>query len=50
MTISVNEQVAGHRVTEQVMPEIRTHLEAALAAVQPPGRQPTKSHPRRLGP
>ena len=59
MTISVNEQVAGHKVTvrlagrvergqrrarcecgwesgigstEQVMPEIRTHLEAALAA------------------
>jgi hypothetical protein len=77
MTISVNEQVAGHRVTvrpaapaqsgkrrascqcgwssrtgstEQVMPEIRTHLEAALAAAQPPGRQPTKPHPRRLGP
>ena len=62
MTISVNEQVAGHKVTvrpvtraelgqrhagcecgwqsrigstEQVMPEIRTHLEAALAATQP---------------
>ena len=61
MTISVNEQVAGHKVTvkpvgraergqrrarcecgweseigstEQVMPEIRTHLEAALAATQ----------------
>jgi hypothetical protein len=61
MTISVNEQVAGHKVTvapagrakrgrrrascecgwesgvgstEQVMPEIRTHLEAALAANQ----------------
>jgi hypothetical protein len=63
VTISVNEQVAGHKVTvrpaaraefgqrhagcecgwqsrigstEQVMPEIRTHLEAALAATQPP--------------
>ena len=62
VTISVNEQVAGHKVTvrsaarprtsqrcascecgwasrigstEQVMPEIRTHLEAALAATQP---------------
>ena len=61
VTISVNEQVAGHKVTvrlagraergqrrarcacgwesrigstEQVMPEIRTHLEAALAATQ----------------
>jgi hypothetical protein len=63
VTISVNEQVPGHKVTvrpagrtergqrrascecgwqsrvgstEQVMPEIRTHLEAALAAPQPP--------------
>jgi predicted small metal-binding protein len=63
VTISVNEQVTGHKVTvrpaaladrgqrhagcqcgwqsrigstEQVMPEIRTHLEAALAATQPP--------------
>ena len=62
MTISVNEQVPGHKITvrpaartkisqrrascecgwasqmgstEQVMPEIRTHLEAALAATQP---------------
>jgi hypothetical protein len=61
VTISVNEQVAGHKVTvrpagraergqrqagcecgwqsrigstEQVMPEIRTHLEAVLAATQ----------------
>ena len=69
MTISVNEQVAGHKVTvrlaaptqrgqcrascecgwesrigstEQVMPEIRTHLDAALAAAQPPARLPTK--------
>ena len=68
MTISVNEQVPGHKVTikpaaraelnqrrascecgwtsgigstEQVMPEIRTHMEGALAATQgrvgPPG-------------
>ena len=63
MTISVNEQVTGHKVTvkpagrangdqrrascecgwesgiggtEQVMPEIRTHLDAAVAATQPP--------------
>ena len=69
MTISVNEQVAGHKVTvrpaaraelgqrhagcecgwqsrigstEQVMPEIRTHLEAALAATQPPRRASSK--------
>jgi hypothetical protein len=69
MTISVNEQVAGHKVTvrpttrvqsgqrrgscqcgwawrigspEQVMPEIRTHLEAALAATQPPVGPPAK--------
>jgi hypothetical protein len=69
VTISVNEQVAGHKVTvrlagraergqrragcacgwesgigstEQVMPEIRTHLEAALAATQRQGKQPTK--------
>ena len=69
MTISVNEQVAGHKVTvrlagraepgqrragcacgsesrigstEQVMPEIRTHLEAALAATQRHVEQPTK--------
>jgi hypothetical protein len=61
MTISVNEQVSGHKVTvapaaradsgqrragcecgwqsrigstEQVMPQIRTHLETALAATQ----------------
>jgi len=69
VTISVNKQVSGHKVTvapaarahsgqrrascqcgwqsqvgttEQVMPEIRTHLEAALAATQPPVRPPTK--------
>ena len=69
MIISVNEQVAGHKVTvrlagraergqrragcacgwesrvgstEQVMPEIRTHLEAALAATQRQVEQPTK--------
>ena len=69
MTISVNEQVARHKVsvrsaaragsgqrrascecgwesriggTEQVMPEIRTHLDAAVAATQPPVGQPTK--------
>ncbi len=72
MTISVNEQVAGHKVTvrhagrtergqrrarcecgwesrigstEQVMPEIRTHLEAALAATQRQVKQPTKPGP-----
>jgi hypothetical protein len=74
VTISVNEQVAGHKVTvrptaraqrrascecgwqsrigstEQVMPEIRTHLEAALAAAQPPGRQPTKPGSRPFQP
>ena len=74
MTISVNEQVPGHKVTvrpadraehsqrrascecgwqsgigstEQVMPEIRTHLEAALAATQgrvgPPGEPSSRS-------
>jgi hypothetical protein len=75
VTISVNEQVAGHKITvrvaarakssqrragcecgwesqigrtEQVMPEIRTHLEAALAATQPPGGQPTKPSSRNL--
>jgi hypothetical protein len=69
VTISVNEQVAGHKVTirpaartkrgqrrascecgweshigstEQVMPEIRTHLEEALAATEPRVGQPTK--------
>jgi len=69
VTISVNEQVAGHKVTvrlagraergqrrarcecgwesrigstEQAMPEIRTHLEAALAATQRHVEQPTK--------
>jgi hypothetical protein len=77
MTISVNEQVAGHKVTvrsaararsgqrrascecgwesgigstEQVMPEIRTHLEAALAATQRRGGQPTKPSSRRFRP
>jgi hypothetical protein len=69
MTISVNAQVAGHKVTvrpaaptdrgqrrascecgwtsgigstEQVMPEIRTHLDAAIRATQPHAGQPTK--------
>ncbi len=73
MTISVDEQVAGHKVTvrpagrtnsgqrrascecgwesgigstEQVMPEIRTHLETVLAATQPPAGQPTKPSSR----
>lgn len=73
MTISVNEQVAGHKVTvrpaaqaqsgqrrascqcgwesgigstEQVMPEIRTHLDAAVAATQPRVGQPTKPRAR----
>jgi hypothetical protein len=77
MTISVNEQVSGHKVTvapagrieraqrhascecgwqsrigstEQVMPEIRTHLEAALAATQPPVRPPTKPGSRTVRP
>jgi hypothetical protein len=77
VTISVNEQVAGHKVTvrlaapvdstqrratcqcgwqsqtgstEQVMPEIRTHLDAVLAATQPRGGQPTKPRSRRLRP
>jgi hypothetical protein len=76
VTISVNEQVAGHKVTvrpaaraelgqrhagcecgwqsrigstEQVMPEIRTHLEAALAATQPPRRAPTRPGSRTFG-
>lgn len=69
VSISVNEQVAGHRVTvrpagrtktsqrcascecgwesqigstEEVMPEVRTHLEAALAAAQRQVGQATK--------
>jgi hypothetical protein len=77
VTISVNEQVAGHKVTvrpappagsgqrrancqcgwasrigstEQVMPEIRTHLDAALGATQTPAAPPTKPHTRRLRP
>ena len=77
MTISVNEQVAGHKVTvmpappadtgqrrascecgwtsgigstEQVMPEIRTHLDAAIGATQPHAGQPTKPRSRRLRP
>jgi hypothetical protein len=77
MTISVNEQVAGHKVTvrpagrtergqrrascecgwesrigstEQVMPEIRTHLDAALAATQPPAGPPAKPGSRTFRP
>ena len=77
MSISVNEQVAGHKVTvrpadrasggrrrascecgwasgigstEQVMPEIRTHLDTALAAIQPPRAQPTKPRSRSVRP
>jgi hypothetical protein len=73
MTISVNEQVAGHKVTvrpaaptdsgqrhascqcgwnsrtgstEQVMPEIRTHLDTALRATKPRAGQPTKPQSR----
>ena len=69
MTIPINEQIAGHKVTvrlagraergqrrarcacgwesgigstEQVMPEIRTHLEAARAATQRQVEPPTK--------
>ena len=76
MTISVNEQVAGHKVTvraagraeraqrqascecgwqsgigstEQVMPEIRTHLDAVVAATPPVG-QPIEPHIRRVRP
>jgi hypothetical protein len=77
VTISVNEQVAGHKVTvrpaapadsgqrhascqcgwqsrtgstEQVMPEIRTHLDTALRATQTQPRQPTKPPSSRLRP
>jgi hypothetical protein len=77
MTISVNEQVAGHKVTvapagraergqrrascqrgwqsqigstERVMPEIRTHLEAALAANQRRGGPPTEPGSRTFRP
>jgi hypothetical protein len=77
VTISVNEQVAGHKVTvrsvarfergqrrascecgwqsrtgstEQVMPEIRTHLEAALSAPQPPVGPPPKPGSRSFRP
>jgi hypothetical protein len=77
VTISVNEQVAGHKVTirpaartqsgqrrascecgwesrigstEQVMPEIRTHLDVALAAAPPPVRLPTKPGSRTFRP
>jgi len=77
MTISVNAQVTGHKVTvrpagptdtgqrrascecgwtsgigstEQVMPEMRTHLDTAIRATQPHAGQPTKPHPRRLRP
>lgn len=62
MTISVHEQIVGHKVTvrsaartqtsqrlgrtEQVMPEIRTHLEAALAATQPRVGPPTRARSR----
>jgi hypothetical protein len=69
VTISVNEQVAGHKITvrpagragrsqrrascecgwqsgigstEQVMPEIRTHLDQALATAQPRVGPPAK--------
>jgi hypothetical protein len=76
VTISVNEQVAGHKVTvrpaaraelgqrhagcewgwqsrigssEQVMPEIRTHLEAALAATQPLRRPSSRPGSRTFG-
>jgi hypothetical protein len=75
VTISVNEQVAGHKVTvrpaaptgrghrrgscqcgwqsrvgntEQVMPQIRAHLDAALAATQPPVGPSTKPGSRSL--
>ena len=77
VTISVNEQVPGHKVTvrpaartktsqryascecgwesqigstEQVMPEIRTHLEVALAAIQRRVGQPTKPGSRSFRP
>jgi hypothetical protein len=77
MTISVNEQVAGHKVTvrpaaragsgqrhascecgwesrigstEQVMPEIRTHLETALAATQRRVGRPIKPSSRMFRP
>jgi hypothetical protein len=77
VTTSVNEQVAGHKVTvrpvapaasgrrrascqcgwqsrigstEQVMPEIRTHLDTALRETQTQARPPTKPHFRKLRP
>jgi hypothetical protein len=77
VTISVNEQVTGHKVTvrpaarakvgqrhascecgwqsrigstEQVMPEIRSHLEAALAATQRPRRPSSKPGSRTFRP
>ncbi len=77
MTISVNEQVAGHKVTvrpaapaesgqrrascqcgwksgigstEQVMPEIRTHLDAAVRATQTQAEQLTKPRSRSVRP
>ena len=77
MTISVNEQVTGHKVTvtpaarakpgqryascecgwqsgigstEQVMPEIRTHLEAVLAAAQRRVGPPAKPGSRTFRP
>jgi hypothetical protein len=73
MTISVNEQVAGHKVTvrragragsgqrrascecgwesrigstEQVMPEIRTHLDGAVAATNVRVRRPARPQSR----
>jgi len=77
VTISVNEQVPGHKVTvrpaarpkpsqrrascecgwasqigstEQVMPEIRTHLEAALAAIRRRGGPPARPGSRGFRP
>jgi hypothetical protein len=35
---------------EQVMPELRTHLDEALAAAQPPVEQPTKPGSRIVRP
>ena len=77
MTICVNEQVAGHKVTvrsagraelgqrqascecgwesgigttEQVMPEIRTHLDGAVEAANARVGRPAKPRPRMLRP
>ena len=41
---------SGIGSTEQVMPEIRTHLDAAVAATQPPAGQPTKPGSRSFRP